>query len=181
MGQTAGVDIDEARRILGVDETADESALRTAHRRRIRLAHPDAGGSAAAAARVNDAWALLRGLDGTDEPRTRVGRGPTPAPVPATAPPDVDGYYRVDVEPGELLARLAEAGHDVGEVVFVDPHVGLLEIVVGDAPAVGQLAVAVGATSGEGTEVAFTLEPLGVTPAPPIGPIVDALMAAVRR
>ena len=181
MGQTAEVEIDDARRILGVDETADESTLRAAHRRRIRLAHPDAGGSAAAAARVNDAWALLRGLDGPPEPRAPVEPRRKPSPVPAATPPDVDGYYRVDVEPGELLARLAEAGHDVGEVVFVDPLGGLIEIVVGDAPAVGQLAVAVGATSGAGTEVAFTLEPLGVTPAPPIGPIVDALMAAVRR
>lgn len=178
------MEIDEARRILGVDGTADESTLRAAHRRHIRLAHPDAGGSAAAAARVNDAWALLRDLHDPHEPhepRVPAEARPTPAPVPSAAPPDVDGYYRVDVEPGELLARLAEAGHDVGEVVFVDPHVGLIEIVVGVAPAVGQLAVAVGATSGAGTEVAFTLEPLGVTPAPPIGPIVDALMAAVRR
>ncbi|MEZ5244220.1 MAG: J domain-containing protein [Acidimicrobiales bacterium] len=176
------MEIDEARRILGVDATADEQTLRAAHRRQIRRAHPDAGGSAAAAAGVNAAWALLRDHDPAAPPPADAGpRAPRPTPVSAERPPDVDGYYRVDVEPGELLARLAEAGHAVGEVVFVDPHGGILEIVVGEAPAVGQLAATVGATSGAGTEVAFTLEPLGVTPAPPIGPIVDALMAAVRR
>ena len=183
LGQTVEVEIEEARRILGVDETADEQTMRAAHRHQIRRAHPDAGGSAAAAASINDAWAMLRDRDPVAEPRPDVGRGPVPASADRLSewPPDVDGYYRVDVEPDELLARLAEVGHEVGEVVFVDPHMGILEIIVGDAPAVGQLAATVGATSGAGTEVAFTLEPLGVTPAPPIGPIVEALMAAIRR
>lgn len=174
------MEIEEARRILGVDARADERALRAAHRRRIRTAHPDAGGSPEAAAAVNLAWALLRG----HEPEAATPRhSPVPAdPVaPSERPADVDSYYRVAVEPGELLARLADAGHEVGEVVFVDPHDGILEIIVGDAPGVGQLAVTVGATSDEGTEVSFTLEPLGITPAPAIGPVVDALMSAIRR
>lgn len=55
----------------------------------------------------------------------------------------------------------------------------MLEIVVGTPPGVGQLAVTVGDPTADGTSVAFTLEPLGVTPAPPIGPVVEALMAAV--
>jgi len=105
-----------------------------------------------------------------------------PAEPPTAGPPlDVDHYFVVDSAPADLLLRIADAGHEVGEVVFVDPQAGLLEIVVGDAPAVGQLAVAVGVPSDEGTEVSFTLEPLGITPAPPIGPVVEALMAAVRR
>ena len=66
-------------------------------------------------------------------------------------------------------------------MVFFDPHEGLLEIVVGDAPAVGQLAVTVGDARPEGTPVSFTLEPLGVTPAPPINDVVGALMAELRR
>ena len=181
-GQTAEVELDDARRILGVEVGADERTLREAHRREIRQAHPDAGGSAAAAAAVNEAWALLRGLDPSAVSTPAPVRSPSPTPPSTTArPDDVDSYYRVDADPAQLLARLAEAGHEVGEVVFVDPHVGILEIVVGDAPAVGQLAVTVGATSDEGTEVSFTLEPLGITPAPAIGPIVDALMAAIRR
>ena len=122
-------------------------------------------------------WDLLRAFDPSEAPESVTASSP---PTPTT-PPDVDEFYLVEGAPADLLARLAEAGHEVGEVVFVDPHVGLLEIVVGDPPAVGQLAVAVGPPSREGTEVSFTLEPLGITPAPPIGPVVEALMAAVRR
>lgn len=182
MGQTGAVDVEEARRILGVDPGAEPSLLREAHRREIRRAHPDAGGSATAAAGVNEAWAVLRSLGGAEATAAGTSSSPPPSvsqPLPVDA--DVDAYYLVSAEPGELLARLAEAGHEVGEVVFVDPHVGLLEIVVGNPPAVGQLAVTVGVTSSAGTEVSFTLEALGVTPAPPIGPVVDALMAAVSR
>jgi hypothetical protein len=176
-GQTGRVDVNEARLILGVTGTADEVTIREAHRREIRRVHPDAGGSEAAARRVNAAWDLLQGIDAAVVPVAPASRA---ASVPS-APPDVDQYYLVDVAADELLTRLAEAGHEVGEVVFVDPHVGILEIVVGDAPSVGQLAVTVGEQSAEGTEISFTLEPLGITPAPPIGPVVDALMAAIRR
>lgn len=175
------MEVQEARQILGVDARADQHTLRDAHRREIRRAHPDAGGSASAAARVNQAWDVLRCLDPSTamESPLRVAT-PTPPSRPAERPNDVDEYFLVDVEPEQLLVRLAEAGHEVGEVVFVDPHVGLLEIVVGDAPAVGQLAVIIGDAVRGGTEVSFTLEPLGVTPAPPIGPVVAALMASVR-
>jgi len=172
------VDVDEARQILGVASTADDDLLRQAHRREIRRAHPDAGGSEAAARRVNAAWDLLRTIDPSASP---AAVAPSPAPASVPEPVDVDQWYRVDVAPDELLARLAEAGHEVGEVVFVDPHVGILEIVVGDAPGVGQLAVTVGDQSAAGTEITFTLEPLGITPAPPIAGVVDALMAAIRR
>jgi hypothetical protein len=56
----------------------------------------------------------------------------------------------------------------------------MLEIVVGDPPGVGQLAVTVGAAHRDGTVVSFTLEPLGVVPAPPIRDVVAALIGALR-
>lgn len=76
--------------------------------------------------------------------------------------------------------RLADAAHDVGEVVFVDPDAGLLEVIVGDEPGVGQLTASVETAEGDGVPVAFTLEPLGVTPAPPIREVVDDLMARLQ-
>ncbi len=172
------MDEDEARLILGVAVGGDEKELRAAHRRRIRDAHPDAGGTAREASRINEAVRVLRRAQGkTVSPVRPPSRPPAPS-RPATPPPgDVDGYFLIDCPPDELLARLVEAGHVVGEVVFMDPHGGLLEIVVGEAPAVGQLAVTVGAVGPDGTPVSFTLDPLGVTPAPPIGEIVAALMA----
>jgi hypothetical protein len=163
-GQTGRVNREEACRVLGLSIDADDVAVREAHRRRIRETHPDAGGSARDAARVNEALSALRTRE-----------------VSTPAATDVDRFFVIDLPPGDLLTRLAEAGHAVGEVIFVDPTGGLLEIVVGDAPAVGQLAVTVGEARPDGTPVSFTLEPLGVTPAPPINTVVGALMAELGR
>ena len=43
----------EARRLLGVEEGASLADIRAAHRRLIARVHPDAGGSAELAERVN--------------------------------------------------------------------------------------------------------------------------------
>ncbi|MEA3018024.1 MAG: hypothetical protein QOI38_2746 [Sphingomonadales bacterium] len=45
----------EARRLLGVEEGASLADIRAAHRRLIARVHPDAGGSADLAERVNAA------------------------------------------------------------------------------------------------------------------------------
>jgi hypothetical protein len=45
----------EARRLLGVEEGASLADIRAAHRRLISRVHPDAGGSADLAERVNAA------------------------------------------------------------------------------------------------------------------------------
>jgi hypothetical protein len=45
----------EARRILGVTPTATDAEIRAAYRERMRRAHPDRGGSHAAAARLTAA------------------------------------------------------------------------------------------------------------------------------
>ena len=49
----------EARRLLGVDEAATLQEVREAHRRLIARVHPDAGGSAELATRVNAARDVL--------------------------------------------------------------------------------------------------------------------------
>lgn len=51
----------EALAILGLDDAADEAAIRAAHRRLMRAAHPDQGGSDWLAARLNAARDLLLG------------------------------------------------------------------------------------------------------------------------
>jgi hypothetical protein len=45
--------VDDARRLLGVSEAASLAEIRDAHRRLISRVHPDAGGSAELANRVN--------------------------------------------------------------------------------------------------------------------------------
>jgi DnaJ family protein C protein 19 len=51
----------EARAILGVSPDADADAIRAAHRRLVTGVHPDRGGSAELARRVNAARDLLLG------------------------------------------------------------------------------------------------------------------------
>ena len=53
--QAISADIREARSILGLAPGADEDAIRAAHRRLVTNVHPDRGGSAELARRVN--WA----------------------------------------------------------------------------------------------------------------------------
>jgi hypothetical protein len=52
---------EEALDILGLKEGADEDAIRAAHRRLMKTAHPDQGGSAWLAARINAARDFLLG------------------------------------------------------------------------------------------------------------------------
>lgn len=49
----------EARAILGVDSSADADAIRAAHRRLVSAVHPDRGGSADLARRINVARDVL--------------------------------------------------------------------------------------------------------------------------
>jgi len=56
---SAGLSPAEARDLLGVSSRADEAEIRAAHRRLIGRVHPDAGGSAALAMRVNAARDML--------------------------------------------------------------------------------------------------------------------------
>lgn len=57
----APIDEGEARRILGVGPGASESEVRDAHRRLILQVHPDRGGTAELARRVNRARDTLLG------------------------------------------------------------------------------------------------------------------------
>ena len=57
--RAVGMSEAEARQLLGVDQAADAAAIRAAHQRLITRVHPDAGGSAGLAARVNAARDLL--------------------------------------------------------------------------------------------------------------------------
>ena len=143
------------------------------HRAAIRRSHPDAGGSTDRAARVNQAFSIL-------QQATNGGRNALPPPPPATTPvPPIEGSPATVLgadSPAELLLCLADVGHEVGEVVFVDLLSCILEIIVGSEPGVARLTAAVGERTNDGVSVAFTLEPLGAAAPPPIGEVVNDLL-----
>jgi curved DNA-binding protein CbpA len=51
--------VDEAYQVLGLRPGASEADIREAHRRLMRTAHPDSGGSDWLAARINQARDVL--------------------------------------------------------------------------------------------------------------------------
>ena len=59
--RSAAMTREEALDILGLAEGADEDAIRAAHRRLMKTAHPDQGGSVWLAARINAARDFLLG------------------------------------------------------------------------------------------------------------------------
>ena len=64
MVRITGMPVAEARALLGVSESASLGDIREAHRRLIARVHPDTGGSAELATRVNAARdALLSDLN----------------------------------------------------------------------------------------------------------------------
>ena len=147
--------------MLGVADGEGWAEVRAAYRRRIRTAHPDAHatGDAAAAVRLNEAYAVLR--------RARQGGTPGAAPVPPPPPPPPEVGVAVlgndtvllAAPPDEALAVLLEGAHRVGSVSYVDRSCGIFEAVVRQDGEACSLVVTVQGRA-HGTEALLTLEAL---------------------
>ena len=128
------MDEGEARQLLGVSPDAGPAEIRSAFRRRIRAGHPDVVGSAgtAAAARVLDAYRLLRARPSGSARRPDRAEPAAPPPPPRAAGlVRVDGSVVVLASPARLaFAAVLEAGHGLGEVAYVDRSAGLVEVIV---------------------------------------------------
>lgn len=182
------MDVDSARRALGLGSTPTWDDVRAAYRARIQVVHPDrAGGSAARAVELNAAYTtLLRARrDGT------LHQAPAPPCPPAARgaavaepwePPEVlDGdTVRLAVPPDEAFARLLEAAHHIGAVTYVDRSCAIFETLV-DVHGEGACSLVITLQGrSDGTEAFCTLEAIEHVGRPPVRPVVEALVAALR-
>ena len=154
----------EARALLGVGDGATAAEVRAAFRHGLHRAHPDvAPGDPHAARRTSllvEAYALLR----------------RPAPPPhETAHPTLDGDSLTWDQPAEeVFRRLVEVADRIGDITYLDPGARLLDtVVVVEDVACSLLATLQGRAAG--TEVFFSLEPLGSERRPAIAPVVAAV------
>lgn len=185
------MDVAAARRALGLSPSPTWEEVRAAYRARIQVAHPDrAGGSAATAVELNAAYAtLLRARrDGTLHQTAPPAASPEPPAGAHTVveepwgPPEVlDGdTVRLAVPPDEAFVRLLDAAHRIGAVTYVDRTCAIFETLVTVA---GEGACSLVITlqgRAEGTDAFCTLEAIERVAHPPVRPVVEALVAALR-
>ena len=163
-----------------MEQGARAEDVNRAYRALIRQAHPDAGGSTAVAARITEAYHWLQRA-GVESPPT-----PKPSPPPQPAPSVADDASVLLLPPGDVFARLVEAGHQLGEVSYIDHDAGIVQITfTAHNGVVCQLAATVvsmpsRANRGE-ARVEFTLDPLASGEAPPIDQVVARFARIFQR
>jgi hypothetical protein len=164
------MDVDEARAALGIAAGDGWDVVRAAYRRRIRAAHPDTHGvgSTPAAVRLNEAYAVLSRAKRAGLLHAPVGGGDGPGaapPPPPPAPPPVGvvllggDTLLLAAPPNEAFALLVEAGHQVGEVSYIDRSCAIFEVVVRQDGETCSLLVTLQGRA-HGTEAFLTLEAL---------------------
>ncbi len=182
----------EARRILGVGHDADGDAVRAAYPGLLLRTHPDVSGAVDATQRTIEltrAFQLLSTAppDATDTaPDRTTPEPPTPEPTaPEGTPPEVepldvelvdDDTIAIGAPANETLLLLIEAAHRLGEISYLDPSAGLLEVVVEfiEAPTSSVLLAMQGRATGV-TDVFCTVEPLSGGEAPPADAVTRLL------
>lgn len=199
---------EEALAALGIAAPCTLDDARAAFRSRVREHHPDIAGEAstARAANITQAYALLRNLaaagDGTtiDPPRPtgpqpgrRSGAAAATPSAPAGTPRRPTPYEEaiaaeiaegdtvfVHAPPNETFGLLFEAASHVGHIGYFDRDLGILETIVRfeGGPSCSVLSTLQGRANG--TDVFCTMDSLEATPPPPIRPVVEALVDALR-
>lgn len=192
------MDVVEARSVLGVTDGDGWDVVRAAYRRRIRAAHPDTHGVAttATAVRLNEAYAVLsrakRAGSGTGGDPAAAPRAPhAPAPAPPAPPPPappappavglrVEGSdtLLLAAPPDEAFALLLDAGHQVGNVSYVDRSCAIFEVMVRQDDETCSLVVTLQGR-GHGTEALLTLEAIERVATLPPDRVVERMVAAL--
>jgi hypothetical protein len=195
----------EAVALLGVAPGTTLRDVRARYLRLLRATHPDvAGGTAGATERtaaLTAAFATVRAAVLAD------GGGVVPEPAPAPAPPapapgraaataagwhlwpidpvDADvvdhDTIAIGAPPAEAYALLLDAASEVGTIGYVDRRLGILEVMVRfeGGPTCSVLVTLQGRAFT--TEAFCTMESIEAAPTPPLRPVVEALVEALRR
>ncbi len=189
------MEVAAARRRLGLGPSPSWTEVRVAYRAQIAAAHPDrSGGDTSRAVLVNEAYATLEvahregrlqqpaPADTTPPPvPTRPHRSPGPPPL--DTPPEVlDGdTVHIQAPPDESFARLVDACHHIGDVTYVDRSCSFLEALVRvEGEGVCSLVITLQGRD-DGTDAFCTLESIERVASPPVRPVVEDLVAVLRR
>jgi hypothetical protein len=176
------VELQQAWHVLGMEPTDDPDEVRAVYTRRLFELHPDHS----SAPDANDATVALNAAyrDVVVE-LGRAGQGGRPADaVPATPPRPViavaklaDDTIGVGAPGPETFAVLLDACHRLGEVTYVEPSSGLIQVLVEfvDGPVCQLLLTLQGRATGV-TEAFSTIESIDDRPAPPIEAVTDLLV-----
>lgn len=164
--------MDRALAVLGLQGRPSWDEVRSAYRSLVRAVHPDIARTDAATARtaeINEAFAQLR-------QRTEDGRLALP-PRPAVAPRAAHQPSLVlRSRPGDVYLNLLEAAHELGDVCYLDPEAGLIQILLSDQGAAGAHLLIDVDRDHDPPRVAFTLESADPS-VPPIAEVVTRLGA----
>lgn len=178
---------DRARRLLGIPPGARGDAARAAYRRLVKRHHPDVSdeeGAERRTAELTAAYRLVRAREqvrGREQVRAQE-HVPTPEPPPAAAARLLaDDVIGLDTPLREALMLVLDAAHELGEVSYLDPSSGLVEVVVEflQAPT-SSVVLSLHATPGGHTAVACEVEPLSGGSAPPAAAVTQLVLETLR-
>jgi hypothetical protein len=171
--------IADALAVLGLGSGAAWVEIRQAYRDQVRVSHPDV--EASDRDRATGRTAALNVAFATLSAATAGGTRPLPDPEPAAPPPTLPAPAPVTLRagPGDVFVQLLDAAHEIGEVGYMDPEAGLIQILLGAGPAASQLLIAVDQDCDPPT-ASFTLDSPGGEEPPPIQSVVDDLAALLR-
>ena len=184
--------LDEALEVLDLRELPDQTTARRAYRSRLRQTHPDVSGAEDATERTVRVTAAFRVVLAqlaeaqSSAATTTTSPEPVPDPEPPHDPPP--GVQLVDAETvgiaapaQEALPLLIDAAHRLGDISYLDPGAGLLEVIVEfvGAPTSSVVLSLQGRATGL-TEVFCSVEPLSGGDAPPADAVTQLLLRTLR-
>jgi hypothetical protein len=181
------VELKQAWRVLGIDPSDDPDEVRAAYTRRLFELHPDhssAPDANEATVELNAAYrdvvTELERPSHIEAARETAPRGAQPG-APARAVVAVaklaDDTIGVGAPGPETFAVLLDACHRLGEVTYVEPGSGMIQVLVEflDGPVCQLLLTLQGRATGV-TEAFCTIESIDDRPAPPIDAVTDLLV-----